>query len=71
MALQYLHSSACSRTCFLYEVSHSVLVLACLFLKKTGILQASPSKNIIFDKEHLYTATYYCNQKENLSLVWK
>ena len=41
------------------------------FLKTTGILQASPSENIVLDKEHLYTATSYCNKEENLRLFWK
>jgi hypothetical protein len=26
------------------------------FLKTTGIMQTSPSKNIVFDKEHLFSA---------------
>jgi len=35
---------------------------------QTGSLQASPSENIVFSKENLYTATYHYNKKENLSL---
>jgi hypothetical protein len=60
MPLQYLAQLCCSRTYFLYEVSHlSVPVLVCLLLsEETVILQARPTKNIVFDKEHLYAAIY-------------
>jgi len=45
--------------------------LVCPFLKKTAILQASPTENMVFNEEYLYTATYHYNKKEGLSLLWK
>ena len=71
MPLQYLHSSACSRTCFLYEVSHSVPVLACLPLSQENRYSAGKPIKKYFRKEHLHTTTSYYNKKEPLSLIWK
>jgi hypothetical protein len=34
-------------------------------------LPASPSENIVFNKEQLYTSTYHYNKKQNLNLLWK
>jgi len=69
LPLQYVHSSPCSRTSFLYEVLHlSVFWLVPSFLKKAGSLQSSPSENVVF-KEHLYPAIYPYHKKENLSFM--
>ena len=72
LPLQYLHRCACSHTFPLRSLTfESLFWLVSSVLKETGILQASPSKNIVFDKEHLYTATDHYNKKVNLSLLWK
>ena len=59
LLLQSVHRCALSHTSFLSEVLNLKVYLFWLFLpfrKTTGIMQASPSKNIVFDKEHLYSA---------------
>jgi len=58
LLLQYVLCCAHSCTSFLSEVLNLKVYLFWLvspFLKTTGILQASPSKNIVFDKEDLYS----------------
>jgi len=35
------------------------------FVQKTGSLQAIPSEILFQIKEHLPTATHYCNKQEN------
>ena len=41
------------------------------FSRKQVACRHAHLKNIVFNKERLYTATYHYNMKENLSLFWK
>jgi len=69
--LRCVHHSAGSITSSV-KSGLSLLVLPVPpFLQEIGSLQASPFKNFVVDKEHLYTATYHYNKKENLSLLWQ